>query len=58
MRPLLPAMRLVGLAPAGVAFFTAEDLRAAVEAAGFEVVEDWRPGKRKAVFLVGRKPQT
>ena len=26
--------------------------------AGFEVVEDWRPGKRKAVFLVGRKPQT
>jgi 2-polyprenyl-3-methyl-5-hydroxy-6-metoxy-1,4-benzoquinol methylase len=58
MRPLLPVMRLVGLAPAGVAFFTAEDLRAAVEAAGFEVVEDWRPGKRKAVFLVARKPQT
>jgi ubiquinone/menaquinone biosynthesis C-methylase UbiE len=58
MRPVLPAMRLAGLAPAGVAFFTAEILRAAVEAAGFEVVEDWRPGKRKAVFLVGRKPQT
>jgi ubiquinone/menaquinone biosynthesis C-methylase UbiE len=58
MRPVLPAMRLVGLAPGGVAFFTAENLRAAVESAGFEVVEDWRPGKRKAVFLVGRKPQT
>jgi ubiquinone/menaquinone biosynthesis C-methylase UbiE len=58
MRPVLPAMRLVGLAPAGVAFFTAQSLRAAVEGAGFEIVEDWRPGKRKAVFLVARKPQT
>lgn len=58
MRPILPLMRLVGLAPRGVAFFSAPNLRAAVEAAGFEVVEDWRPGKRKAVFLVARKPQT
>jgi hypothetical protein len=49
-------MRLVGLAPAGVQFFTARDLRAAVERAGFEVVEDWRPGPRKAVFLVARRP--
>jgi 2-polyprenyl-3-methyl-5-hydroxy-6-metoxy-1,4-benzoquinol methylase len=58
MRPVLPAMRLARLAPAGVAFFLAENLRKAVESAGFEVVEDWRPGKRKAVFLVARKPQT
>ena len=56
LRPVLPAMRLVGLAPAGVAFFGADDLRAAMERAGFDVVEDWRPGKRKAVFLVARKP--
>jgi 2-polyprenyl-3-methyl-5-hydroxy-6-metoxy-1,4-benzoquinol methylase len=58
MRPVLPAMRLARLAPAGVAFFLAENLRKAIESAGFEVVEDWRPGKRKAVFLVARKPQT
>jgi ubiquinone/menaquinone biosynthesis C-methylase UbiE len=58
MRPVLPLMRLVGLAPGRVAFFTARNLRAAIEDAGFEVVEDWRPGKRKAVFLVARKPQT
>jgi SAM-dependent methyltransferase len=58
MRPVLPVMRLAGLAPARVAFFSADDLRRAIERAGFEVVEDWRPGLRKAVFLVGRKPQT
>jgi SAM-dependent methyltransferase len=56
LRPVLPAMRLVGLAPAHVAFFRADDLRAAMERAGFEVVEDWRPGRRKAVFLVARVP--
>ena len=56
MRPVLPVMRLVRLAPARVSFFGADDLRAAVERAGFEVVEDWRPGTRKAVFLVARKP--
>jgi 2-polyprenyl-3-methyl-5-hydroxy-6-metoxy-1,4-benzoquinol methylase len=58
VRPVLPAMRLVGLAPASVAFFSAENLRTAVENAGFKVVEDWRPGKRKAVFLVARKPDS
>jgi 2-polyprenyl-3-methyl-5-hydroxy-6-metoxy-1,4-benzoquinol methylase len=58
LRPALPVMRMVRFAPARVVFFGADDLRAAMERAGFEIVEDWRPGKRKAVFLVARKPQT
>lgn len=56
MRPVLPLMRLVRLAPARVAFFTADDLRAAITQAGFELVEDWRPSPRRALFLVARKP--
>jgi hypothetical protein len=44
------------LAPGRVAFFTADDLRAAITRAGFEIVEDWRPGPRSALFLVARKP--
>jgi 2-polyprenyl-3-methyl-5-hydroxy-6-metoxy-1,4-benzoquinol methylase len=58
MRPVLPLMRLVRLAPRRVAFFTSADLRAAVKRAGFEIVEDWQPGRRSALFLVARKPQT
>jgi 2-polyprenyl-3-methyl-5-hydroxy-6-metoxy-1,4-benzoquinol methylase len=58
MRPVLPLMRLVRLAPRRVAFFTSADLRAAVKRAGFEMVEDWQPGRRSALFLVARKPQT
>ena len=56
MRPLIPVMRLAGYAPARVAFFGAADLRAAIRAAGFEIVEDWQPGPRSALFLVARKP--
>jgi SAM-dependent methyltransferase len=56
MRPLIPLMRLARLAPGRVTFFTADDLRAAVTRAGFEIVEDWRPGTRRALFLVARKP--
>ena len=58
MRPVLPLMRIVRLAPARVAFFTSADLRAAIARAGFEIVEDWQPGRRSALFLVARKPQT
>jgi 2-polyprenyl-3-methyl-5-hydroxy-6-metoxy-1,4-benzoquinol methylase len=58
MRPVLPLMRLARLAPRRVAFFTSADLRAAIANAGFEIVEDWQPGPRSALFLVAGKPQT
>lgn len=55
MRPVLPIGRILGLFPV-VKVFSSDNLRGAIESAGFEIVEDWRPGKRKATFLVARKP--
>ncbi len=57
MRPILPLGRILGLFPV-VKVFSSDSLRGAIESAGFEIVEDWRPGKRKATFLVARKPDT
>jgi len=55
MRPVLTMGRVLGLFPV-VKVFSSDDLRGAVERAGFEILEDWRPGKRKATFLVAKKP--
>ena len=55
VRPALPVMRLVGFAPR-VAFFTGDTLRAEMRVAGLEIVEDWRPKPKAALFLVARKP--
>ena len=57
MSPLLPLalplLRLAGLAPKVLAL-RGEGLAARIEAAGFEIVERWRPGPGKALFLVAR----
>ena len=59
MRALVPLMRLVGQAPATVAFFTADELEAAFIGAGFQIVERGshatRGGKDARAFLVARK---
>ncbi len=59
IRALVPVMRLVGRAPSTVAFFTADELEAALVTAGFEVVErSWhaaRGGNDTRVFLVAGK---
>lgn len=56
LKYVVPLGRLVGLMPL-VRFFTAKELERSLESAGFEVVHRWRPaGKRKALFLVARKP--
>lgn len=52
---VLPVVRAIGKAPR-VGFFSAEALRADMRAAGLDIVEDWRPRKRAALFLVARKP--
>ncbi|WP_404405089.1 class I SAM-dependent methyltransferase [Pelagibacterium halotolerans] len=58
-------MRLFGaIAPIGRAFgllpqinvMTHESLLRAFTDAGFDIVHNWRPGKGKAVFVIGRKP--
>lgn len=53
--PVLPLGRIIGQIPY-VAFFTADTLRKNLEAAGFEIVEDWQPAPKKALFLVAKKP--
>ncbi len=55
LRPVAGAGRVLGLLPR-LSFFGADDLRRAVQDAGFEIVVDWRPAPRKALFLIARKP--
>ena len=58
LRALVQAMRLTGLAPSAVNFFTADELEQAIAAAGFETLErGWHAtrGKDARVFFVMRK---
>jgi ubiquinone/menaquinone biosynthesis C-methylase UbiE len=58
IRALVPAMRLMGLAPSAVNFFTADELEQAIAAVGFEILErGWHAtrGKDARVFFVVRK---
>jgi ubiquinone/menaquinone biosynthesis C-methylase UbiE len=52
---ILPVVRAVGYAPR-VAFLSGDTLRDDMRAAGLEIVEDWRPKPKAALFLVARKP--
>jgi ubiquinone/menaquinone biosynthesis C-methylase UbiE len=56
IRYVVPIMQLFGQAPF-VAYFTREELIESIKAAGFEIDYDWRPGKKKAVFIVAKKPR-
>ena len=55
IRYVIPLMQFFGRAPF-VAFFDHDELLQSIEATGFEIDYDWRPGKKKAVFVVARKP--
>lgn len=55
IRYVIPVMQFFGRAPF-VAIFDREELLESIKAAGFKVDYDWRPGKRKAVFIVAKKP--
>lgn len=52
---ILPLMRAVGFAPR-VRFVSGDALRAEMRDAGLEIVEDWRPKPKAALFLIARKP--
>jgi ubiquinone/menaquinone biosynthesis C-methylase UbiE len=47
--------RILGLLPR-INFLRKRDLENAVQDAGLKIHTCWRPGKRKAVFLIARKP--
>lgn len=53
--PIIPVMQLFGQAP-HVALLTGGSVRRSMQAAGFGIEYDWRPGAQKALFLVCRKP--
>jgi 2-polyprenyl-3-methyl-5-hydroxy-6-metoxy-1,4-benzoquinol methylase len=55
LKLILPLMQWVGKAPY-VDFITAKELEADFSAAGFRVAENWRPGPKKAIFMVLKKP--
>lgn len=54
LRPLIPVMRWVGMAPQ-VSFLRAADLEDEVTATGFETQERWTHGSTNSLFLVSRK---
>ena len=54
IRPIFFVFGRLGLLPA-LRFIAPGELRAEIRDAGFEIVEDWHPGPRKALFLVARK---
>jgi ubiquinone/menaquinone biosynthesis C-methylase UbiE len=53
--PMIGLMRLFGRAPL-VHFLSAPSLRKDMEAAGFEITEDWEPKAGQSVFIIARKP--
>lgn len=55
LRIVGPIGAFFGILPS-LAVFPREDFLAAIRQAGFEIEEEWQPGKGKAVFVVARKP--
>lgn len=54
-RYILPIARAVGYAPPHVGFMKGTELAAMIEQAGFSLEHNWRPGPKKAVFIIARK---
>ncbi len=54
-RFILPIGRFLGLLPM-VKFFSADELVDSIKGAGFEIVHQWQPDPKAAVFIVAKKP--
>jgi len=55
LKLIAPLGKSIGLMPM-VKFFTKSDLESGIKNQGFEIEHSWKPGKRKATFIVSRKP--
>ena len=55
LKPLVFVGSRLGLLPS-VWFFSRSELEQELIGQGFELEQTWQPGKRKAVFIVARKP--
>jgi ubiquinone/menaquinone biosynthesis C-methylase UbiE len=53
-RVILPIGRFLGLLPL-VKFFSVQELVDSINGAGFEIVHQWQPGPKAAVFIVATK---
>ena len=56
IRLVVPLVKLIKRMRQPVRFFSGEALVKSMEAAGFEIVETWRPSKKAALFVVSRRP--
>jgi len=54
LKAIAPLGRMTGLMPK-VGFFTKSDLEGCIKRQGFEIERTWKPGKRKAAFIVAKK---
>ena len=55
LKLVLPLGQAIGRLP-NISFFSADDLRGKIQAAGFEIEEDWVPKGERVLFLIAKKP--
>ncbi|MZR12119.1 methyltransferase domain-containing protein [Maritimibacter sp. DP07] len=55
LRVIAPVGQLIGIIP-HLSFIGEDDIRGFMSDAGLEIVEDWAPDAKSALFLVARKP--
>ena len=55
LKLIAPLGQAIGRLPQ-LSFFGAQDLRAMMRDAGFEIEEDWQPDAGRTLFLIARKP--
>ncbi len=55
LKPVISIMHCFGKAPETVKFFTGRQLVECIADAGFEIDQQWQPGKTKALFVVAKK---
>lgn len=54
LKPIAPIARFFGLMPM-LKVLTANDLKDKITGAGFEIDQEWQPGKHKTLFIVAKK---
>jgi len=55
LKAIVPLGKALGFMPL-IKFFSKIDLESCIKKEGFEIEHSWKPGDKKAVFIVSRKP--
>lgn len=55
IRVISPITKVLNVLPV-LSVFSQADLENSIRAAGFDIEHEWKPGPKKAVFIVARKP--